>query len=199
VGVCVCVSLTSGGGLRLCPPLQSGERIKRPVSKTLFAPCVPYPTRAPSARRGWARDVWFHKHPLSCSAPAVPPSCCDLPGFDRGVKTRYDTRILKVWHSQIWCGSPPYDLPRFLTHHTRWIQVPVDPGNVLPDLGRWFPVPHPPNVSALSPSLSLPLPVPHARLLRCVTPLPAWRSLLRQCRLPAAPAALSAMTGSTTT
>lgn len=166
VGVCVCVILTSGGGLRVCPSLQSGERIKRPVSKTLFAPCVPYPTRPPSARCAWARDVCYHKRPLSCSAPAVPPSCCDLPGFDSGVKSRYDTRISKLWHSQILCGSPPYDLARFLTHQTRWIQVPVDAGNVLPDPRRWFPVPHPPNVSALSPGLSQTLAVPHARLLQ---------------------------------
>ena len=166
VVMCVWVNLTSGAGLRVCPPLQSGERIKRPVSKTLFAPRVSYPTRPPSARCGWARDVWYHRRPLSCSAPAITPPCCESLCFDRGVKSRYDTRISKLWHSQIWCGSPPYDLARYLTHHTRWIQVPVDVGNVLPDPGGWCPVPHPPNVSALSPIRSLALPVPHARLLR---------------------------------
>ena len=100
-GVCVCVILTFGGGLRVCPPLQSGGRIKRPVSKNLSAPCVSYPTRPPSARCGWARDVWYHKRPLSCSAPAATPPCCESAYFDRGVKSRYDTRISKLWHSQI--------------------------------------------------------------------------------------------------
>ena len=98
-----------------------------------------------------------------------------------------------------WCVSPPYDLSRFLTHHTRWMQVPVDAANVLPNLGKWFPVPHPPKASTLSPGLSLTLPVPTARLLRCVAPLSALRSLLKHCRLPAAHAALSAVTGSSTT